>query len=101
MAAQHPDEFLEWFQARPHGRVHPLLQVGFGPGRLLVVPEQLKDFLEVVGAHNRRVPLDERRKAVLLAGVEIPWILQQQPATPFEDDPFFRARAPANITGQP
>lgn len=81
MAAQQPDEFLEGFQARPHGRVHPLLQMGFGPGGLFVVPEQLKSFLQAVGSHDRRVPLDQRRKAVLLAGVEIPWILQPQPAT--------------------
>ena len=94
MSAQQPHEFLEWFQARPHSRVPPLLQVNFGAGRLLVVPEQLKDFFQVVGSHDRRVPLDQRRKAVLLAGFEIPWILQQQPATPFEDDPFFRAQAP-------
>src|SRR5438874_13150809 len=52
MPAQHPHEFLEWFQPRSHGRAHPFLQVLLGPLELSVIPEQLECFFEVVSPHN-------------------------------------------------
>ena len=66
MSSQHPHEFLEWLQLRPHGRAHPLVQVLLGAPRLLVGPEQLEGFLQVPGAHQRRVPADQRGEPLLL-----------------------------------
>src|ERR1017187_1182393 len=54
------------------------------PLGLLVIPEQLEGFFEVVGAHDRRVPPHHRRQAFFLVVTEIPWILQQQPAAALE-----------------
>ena len=47
---------------------------------LLVAPEQLKGFFEVVGADAGRVPPYQRRKSLVLIAGEIPWVFQEQPA---------------------
>jgi hypothetical protein len=57
-----------------------------GPFGLLVIPEELKGFFEVVGADDRSVPTDQRREAFFLIAAEIPGILEQQPASAFEGD---------------
>src|ERR1035441_2854449 len=77
MPTQHAHEFLEGLQPGAHGRTHPFLQVFAGPLGLLVIPEQLKSFFEVVGADDRRVPPHQRRQAFFLVVAEIPRILQQ------------------------
>ena len=83
VGAKHAYEFLEGLQARTHGRAHPFLQMVFRPLGLVVFPEQLKGFFEVIGAYDGRVPTDQGRKALFLLAGEIPWILQQQPAAAF------------------
>jgi len=56
----------------------------FGPLRLLVLPEQLEGFLQIPGPHQRRVPAHQGGKPVFLIAVEVPRVLQQQPAGSFE-----------------
>src|SRR5580700_5071742 len=69
-------KFLEGLQPRTHGRTHPFLQVVLAPLGLLVIPEQLESFFEVVSAHDRRVPANQSGQAFFLLVAEIPWIFQ-------------------------
>src|SRR5262245_10285279 len=84
VAPQHLCEFLERLQFRPHRRVDPFGQVLLGTPWLLKGPEQLEGFLQIPGAHQWCVPLDQRGESLLLVAAEIPWILQQQPARSLE-----------------
>jgi len=84
MIPKHAYELLKGFQARPHGGVHPFLQVLSGPGGLPVFPEELERFLEVVSTDDGGVPADQRRQAFFLVCCQIPGIFQQQPAAPLE-----------------
>src|ERR1017187_1510597 len=95
MRPQHPDELLEWFQLGAHGGGHPFLQVLFGSPRLPVTPEQLKRFFEVITAHDWDVPADQSRQPVFLIRLQIPGILQQQPADPRETYPLLGSQAPS------
>ena len=61
VAPQHAHEFLERFQTRMHRRVHPFRKVRFGAGRLPVIPEELKGFLEAVSSHDGSIPANESR----------------------------------------
>ena len=106
MAPQHTREFLERLQLRAHRRSHPFGQVSLGAPRLFVVPEQLEDFLQIPGPHQRRVPAHQRREPVFLVVIEIPGILQQQPAGSFEARSFFspysaNRRSRSTIFGNP
>src|SRR5262249_21231352 len=61
VGAQHLCECLERLQLRAHCRVHPLSQMLCGTPGLLVLPEQLEGFFQIPGAHQRRVPANQRR----------------------------------------
>src|SRR5215471_7926078 len=56
MSTQPPHQLLEGLQPRAHGGMHPALQMLFGSGRLAVIPEELKNFFEVIGPHDGRIP---------------------------------------------
>ena len=49
----------------------------FGAAGLLVIPEELEGFLQVVvGPHNRSVEANQVGQTLLLVGREIPGVLQ-------------------------
>ena len=79
-----PTNFLNGSRRDRMAEVHPLLQVLFGTGWLLVFPEKLEGFFQVVGADDGRVPAHQRGKTFFLIGGQIPGILQQQPAAALE-----------------
>src|SRR5262247_1936985 len=71
--------------------------MGFRPPEWLVVPEQLERLFPVICAHHRLVPAEQRGQAFFLIWVEIPRILQQQPAAALEPDPLLQTQA-ADLT---
>src|SRR6266699_3649809 len=69
-----------------------------GTPRLLVIPEELEGFLQVPGAHQRRVPANQRREPLILIRTEIPRILQQQPASSFDGHFVFGSELAPQLT---
>src|SRR5215510_7655177 len=51
--------FLNGSSLERTARVHPLAQMLFGAPGLRVLPEQLEGFLQIPGAHQRRVPANQ------------------------------------------
>src|SRR5271167_5024596 len=68
--------------------------MGLGSGRLAIVPEQLKGFLEVPSPHDRQVQAHQRGQPLLLVSGEVPGILQEQPTGAFELCLLFPDQAP-------
>src|SRR5487761_1831220 len=85
MGTEHAHEFLEGLEPGAHRRMHPAFEVLFSPSRLAVIPEELKSFLQIVGAHDGRVPAHQGREALALVGPQVPGVLQQQEARSFEE----------------
>src|SRR2546422_4254452 len=85
----HPGESLERLESAVRRPPEPLGEVGERPPLPLVVPESLEGFLEVVGTDDGLILLAERRQPCPLLPAEVPGILQPEPASLLEGDPFF------------
>src|ERR1700694_103340 len=87
--SNHSRESLEGLESTVRRPPEPLGEVGEGPPLPLVVPESLEGFLEVVGTDDGLILLAERRQPCPLLPGEGPGILQPEPASLLEGDPFF------------
>src|SRR5215470_2157737 len=80
MSPQPSNQVPERLESGAHGRVHPALQMLFGPSGLTVAPKELKGFLQVIGADDGRVPAHQGGKTLPFVGPQVPRVLEQQKA---------------------
>jgi hypothetical protein len=84
-----PGKIDERFQSAVSSPPKPLFQMGLGSGFLPVVPEALKLFFEVVGPDKGQVKFQEMRESAAFLGGQVPGILQENKASPFQVDFIF------------
>src|SRR6202162_4419593 len=97
VALDHASEGAEGLEPAMVSPPEPVLQIGSCPPLTEVVPEALEGFLQIVGSDDRLVLAAELGEAPTFLRLEVPRVLQPEPARPLERGLLFAGHLPPRL----